>query len=193
MLTGNTGGLIEKAYCFAKAAHDAVGQVRKYTGEPYFTHPVAVAGIVSTVTHSEVMLAAALLHDTVEDTGVDLQEIEYQFGSNVAELIGWLTKVSRKEDGNRAMRNLIDLQHIAAAPAAAKTIKLADLIDNCKSIVSRDPKFAKVYLYEKAELLQVLLDGDASLWDQASKIILGGIEELDHQLSTDSQDQAVEK
>ncbi len=188
MLTGNTGGLVERAYSFAKAAHDTVGQVRKYTGEPYFTHPVAVAGIVSTVPHSEVMLAAALLHDTVEDTGIHLQEIEYQFGSNVAELVGWLTKVSRKEDGNRAMRKLIDMQHIAAAPAAAKTIKLADLIDNCKSIVSRDSEFAKVYLHEKAELLQVLLDGDASLWDQASNIIRGGIDELGHQLTTDSQD-----
>lgn len=53
MLTGNTKGLVEMAYHFAKSAHEAVGQVRKYTGEPYFVHPIEVVGIVQTVPHTE--------------------------------------------------------------------------------------------------------------------------------------------
>ena len=70
MYANHDSELVRRAFAFAKAAHEAVGQMRKYTGEPYIVHPVEVADIVQTVAHTEVMLAAALLHDTVEDTGV---------------------------------------------------------------------------------------------------------------------------
>ena len=61
---------VHKAYQFAKKSHE--GQKRKYSGEPYINHPVEVMQIVSTVPHTEEMLAAALLHDVVEDCGVQL-------------------------------------------------------------------------------------------------------------------------
>jgi hypothetical protein len=82
-----------------------------------------------------------------------------------------LTDVSRPEDGNRAARKAIDLAHTAKASPAAKTIKLADLIDNTRSIVERDPDFAKVYLQEKARLLEVLQEGDPTLMAMAREYL----------------------
>lgn len=167
--------IVERAFIFAVNAHEAIKQRRKYTGEPYFMHPVAVASIVSKVPHTEGMLAAAMLHDTVEDAGVILIDIERKFGAEVAELVGWLTDISRPEDGNRAARKAIDREHTARAPAQAKTIKLADLIDNTASIVRHDPAFARVYLKEKAALLEVLKEGDAALWAKADKALRHGL------------------
>ena len=163
--------LVEKARVFATAAHHAAGNVRKYTGEPYINHPAAVVALVASVPHTPEMLAAAWLHDTVEDCGVDLREIHAVFGINVARLVEMLTDVSQPEDGNRAQRKAIDREHTAQASPAAKTIKLADLIDNTRSIVSRDPEFAKVYMAEKALLLEVLTDGDAMLFEDAHALV----------------------
>lgn len=154
-----------KALTFATAAHAAVGQLRKYTNEPYIVHPVEVAGIVSKVPGAtDEMIAAAYLHDVVEDTGVTIELIKKEFGDEVAELVGWLTDVSRPDHGNRAQRKAVDRAHTAGAPAAAQTIKLADLISNTRSIVEHDEKFAKTYLAEKRLLLEVLTKGDPGLW-----------------------------
>lgn len=159
--------MVERARVFATAAHAAVKQVRKYTFEPYIVHPIEVASIVATVPHTDEMLAAAYLHDTVEDTGVTIADIRAEFGEEVAELVGWLTDVSRPEDGNRAVRKAIDREHTAQAPAGAQTVKLADLIANTRSIVKHDVSFAKTYLAEKRLLLEVLTRGDAVLMAEA--------------------------
>lgn len=155
--------IVEKARVFATAAHAAVKQVRKYTFEPYINHPAAVVKLVKSVSHNDQMLAAAWLHDVIEDTGVDERTIINEFGRTIAELVWWLTDKSKKGDGNRAVRKAIDRDHLAQAPPDAQTIKLADLIDNTKTIVARDLKLAKVYLREKAALLHILKNGDPTL------------------------------
>jgi guanosine-3',5'-bis(diphosphate) 3'-pyrophosphohydrolase len=152
-----------RARLFATAAHAAVGQLRKYTHEPYIVHPAEVAKIVRSVPHTDEMLAAAWLHDTVEDTGVSIELIRAEFGSEVSDLVGWLTDVSRPDHGNRAARKAIDRAHTAAAPSEAQTVKLADLISNTRSIVAHDAKFAETYLAEKRLLLEVMHRGDATL------------------------------
>lgn len=114
---------------FATRYHASIDQRRKYTNEPYISHPAAVVELVRSVPHTEAMLCAAWLHDVVEDTPCTLGK----------------------------------------ASPAAKTIKLADLIDNTRSIVERDPKFAQIYLAEKALLLEVLREGDATLWAMAAE------------------------
>ena len=162
---------VERARVFATAAHAAVKQVRKYTFEPYIVHPTEVASIVASVPHTNEMLAAAWLHDTVEDTGVSIVDIQKEFGNEVASLVGWLTDVSTPEQGNRAVRKAIDREHTAMAPAAAQTVKLADLIANSRSIMAHDPAFAQVYLEEKRMLLEVLTRGDATLMAQARSIV----------------------
>ncbi|MTJ93609.1 MAG: HD domain-containing protein, partial [Desulfovibrio sp.] len=80
--------LIARAAAFAAEAHAAVGQVRKYTGEPYVEHPRAVARLVADAGGDDAMVAAAWLHDVVEDTRVSLDEIRGQFGDAVADR-GW--------------------------------------------------------------------------------------------------------
>jgi (p)ppGpp synthase/HD superfamily hydrolase len=163
--------IVEKAKVFATAAHAAVGQKRKYTFEPYIVHPIEVASIVRGVPHTPEMEAAAYLHDVVEDTQVSLITIYKEFGKEVGELVGWLTDPSTSEMGNRAVRKAIDREHSANAPAAAQTVKLADLISNTRSIMEHDPAFAKIYLEEKRLLLEMLTKGDPVLMGYAREYI----------------------
>lgn len=162
--------LEDKATVFATKAHE--GQVRKYTGEPYINHPCEVVEIVRSVSHNEFMLAAAWLHDVVEDTPVTLWEIWKEFGFHVACLVEELTDISKPEDGNREVRKAVDRLHTANASPSAKTIKLADLISNTGSIVEFGKGFAKIYLAEKRLLLDFLQEGDEKLWKQAHDLAL---------------------
>jgi (p)ppGpp synthase/HD superfamily hydrolase len=159
--------LEDRARTFATAAHAAVAQLRKYTNEPYIVHPAEVVAILKTVDHTEVMIAAAWMHDVVEDTGVSIELVRAEFGSEVSDLVGWLTDVSRPEQGNRSVRKAIDRAHTAAAPAEAQTIKLCDLISNTRSIVEHDAEFARVYLAEKRLLLEVMTKADPDLMHRA--------------------------
>lgn len=152
------------------SAHAHRNQVRKYTNEPYVYHPCAVANIVASVPHTDDMLAAAWLHDVVEDMGTPLDEIRRYFNDAVADMVRGLTDVSKIGDGNRAERKAIDRGHTAYQSPEVKTIKLADLIDNSSSIVEHDAAFAKVYLKEKRLLLEVLREGNAQLWQRADEI-----------------------
>jgi len=163
--------LVERARMFATAAHAAVGQLRKYTFEPYIVHPAEVAGIVAEAGGTPEMIAAAWLHDTVEDTGVTSELIRAEFGDEVAMLVGWLTDVSRPDHGNRAARKAVDRAHTAAAPSEAQTIKCCDLISNTRSIVAHDPKFAETYLAEKRLLLEVMTKADPRLLERAREQI----------------------
>lgn len=159
--------LVMDAFRFARHAHGSIGHVRRYTGEPYIVHPLAVAELVRSVPHTEEMLAAALLHDVVEDTPFTLDDVSKAIGPTVSNLVDWLTDVSRPEDGNRRVRKHLDLLHTAKAPPAAKTIKLADLIDNTKTISAHDPGFWRRFREEKRALLEVLKEGEQTLWRRA--------------------------
>lgn len=165
--------LVYKAQIYASAAHGAVGQVRKYTGEPYIVHPAEVVRILRTAgVTDQFMLAAAWLHDVVEDTQITQRDLLTVFGPVVCILVNQLTDQSRPEDGNRAARKAIDLQHTALAHPEAKSVKLADLISNTRSIVEHDPRFARTYLAEKRLLLEVLRDcSHPALWTQANELL----------------------
>lgn len=165
--------LEQKAEHFAINAHR--GQVRKYTGEDYITHPKAVADLVRGVGGTEHMIAAAWLHDTVEDCDKTLEEIESRFGPLVRVYVYWLTDKSKPEDGNRFTRKAIDRHHIKQAPHEAKTIKLADLIHNTISIVKHDANFAKVYLQEKRHILWNLMEGNHELFIRAARQVYTGL------------------
>jgi (p)ppGpp synthase/HD superfamily hydrolase len=165
--------MINKAREFAREKHK--DQKRKYTLEPYFVHLEEVANIVREIGGSEEMIAAAYLHDVVEDQPVNLEEIYYLFGGYVAYLVGCLTDTSKPSDGNRRARKDKDLLHTADSNAEAKTIKLADLISNTRSIVEYDPDFARVYLREKERLLEVLQEGNSILFNQARDMLLQSI------------------
>lgn len=161
----------QRAIQFATKAHG--DQVRKYCGSPYITHPIAVAGIVESVEHTEEMLAAAVLHDVVEDTAVTLEQIATEFGETVAELVNYLTDVSKPEDGNRAIRKQMDAEHNAKGPAEAQTIKVADMIHNSSDIAVQDPKFWQLYKLEKLNTLNLLDKADPTLKARAFAQITG--------------------
>jgi (p)ppGpp synthase/HD superfamily hydrolase len=163
--------IVERARVFASAAHAAVGQLRKYTNEPYIVHPAEVVSIVRSVPHTPEMLAAAWLHDVVEDTEVTVETVRAEFGDTVAEIVEWLTDVSKPGMGNRAFRKSIDREHTSRAPAEAQTVKCADLISNSRSIMAHDSKFAKVYLEEKRLLLEVMTKADPTLLAVARKYV----------------------
>jgi len=162
--------LVDRAREFATAAHRGVGQLRKYTGQPYDEHLHRVAEIVRTVTDDPEMLAAGWLHDVVEDTPTTIEEIGREFGPGVRELVDALTDVSRPHHGNRVVRKALDREHLAAAPARAQTVKLADLIDNCDDICKHAPGFGRVYLEEMGLLLDVLASADPKLMGRARKV-----------------------
>jgi (p)ppGpp synthase/HD superfamily hydrolase len=168
------------AFAFATAAHGAVNQVRKYTGEPYINHPVEVANIVSCARNVSVeMIQAALLHDVVEDTAITLDDINEHFGGVVKTHLEYLTdrslQLNLKEEGvSRRIRKQIDAEHLSRASGATQTVKLADLISNSADIVKHDPKFGKVYLAEKEALLAVLTKGDSVLRKIAAELLAEG-------------------
>ena len=148
--------LAQTALVFATAAHAAVGQMRKYTDDPYIVHPIRVATTVAKFGGTDEMIAAAYLHDVVEDTGVSIVDIQDMFGPAVALIVDGLTDVSVPEDGNRAVRKAMDRQHSADATYEAQFVKCADIIDNAHDIGDNDPSFNLVYRKEMLLLIQVL-------------------------------------
>lgn len=159
---------VTRALAFATKAHE--GQTRKYTDEPYINHPMEVAEILLPYGFGPHVIAAALLHDVIEDCGVTYEQILDEFGWEVADLVLEVTDVSQPEDGNRKARKAKDREHLARAGYEGQSIKLADIISNTATIVERDLAFAAVYLEEKKELLAVLTLGNRRLWDRASGI-----------------------
>jgi (p)ppGpp synthase/HD superfamily hydrolase len=157
--------IIANAAALATRAHE--GQKRKYTGEPYVTHCQAVAALVASVPHTPEMIAAALLHDVIEDTDTDFDAIVAACGETVGRYVVLLSDTPRSLGMNRERRKAHDRERLAAAPPEVQTIKYADLIDNLSSIVEHDPGFAKVYRYEKQQLLKVMTKGDPTMYQRA--------------------------
>lgn len=124
-------------------------------------HCREIVEILKGVPHTEDMLAAAWLHDVLEDTECSSQTIYREFGFNVVSMVIALTDC-HKSIGNRAMRKGIDRRRLGRSSAEVQTIKLADLI----SIVEHDPKFAEARM-----LLDVLVKGDESLRERLFEII----------------------
>lgn len=126
--------LIQRAYTFAEKAHE--GQKRK-SGEPYFVHPVSVAGIIADLKLDTASLCAALLHDVVEDTRVTLEDLQKEFGEEVAFLVDGVTKLSKfnftsKEDRQaESFRKM--LLHMAR-DIRVVLVKLADRLDNMRTL-----------------------------------------------------------
>lgn len=163
--------LIARAREYAVSAHARINQLRKYSLQPYDVHLRAVAGLVASVGADRAMIAAAWLHDIVEDTPATFEDIEREFGPDVVGLVKELTDVSKPGDGNRAARKALDREHLARGSARAKTIKLADIIDNCTDICRHDPKFGRVYLAEARSLLEVLREGHPGLHAMAGETL----------------------
>ena len=127
--------LVERAYQFAAQAHK--GMTRKGTKIPYFTHPVEVAFYAFELSKDPEVVAAAVLHDVVEDTKYTISEIEQMFGYRIAELVRYESENKREDipkDISWRIRKEEFLEHLAVAPIEAKMIALSDKLSNIKAI-----------------------------------------------------------
>lgn len=123
--------LIERAYAAAFRAHD--GQKRK-SGEPYITHPVAVSQILAELGIGEKTIAAALLHDTVEDTAYSLDELRVEFGDEIAMLVDGVTKLDKVKYGDSAQAETVRKMIVAMSKdIRVLVIKLADRLHNART------------------------------------------------------------
>ena len=130
--------VIERAYDVAERAHD--GQMRK-SGDPYITHPLAVTTILAELGMTPATLAAALLHDTVEDTPYSLAELTRDFGEEVAMLVDGVTKLDKVTYGDAAQAETVRKMVVAMArDIRVLVIKLADRLHNARTwrYVSRE-------------------------------------------------------
>lgn len=124
-------GAIERAYTVAERAHE--GQRRK-SGEPYITHPVAVATIVAELGMSDTVIQAALLHDTVEDTDYSLEMLTADFGAEVAMLVDGVTKLDKVQFGEAAQAETVRKMVVAMArDIRVLIVKLADRLHNART------------------------------------------------------------
>lgn len=125
--------LTAEAAAFAAQAHD--GMLRKGTNVPYIIHPMEAASIAATLTDDEEILAAALLHDVVEDCGVTLQELRERFGIRVAQLVLSETQLSEGDPHKTWLaRKREAIERIAQGDRAVRIVALSDKLSNMRAI-----------------------------------------------------------
>lgn len=133
--------LYKKAAEFAQKKHE--GQKRKHSDMPYIIHPQRVVELLKHYTDDPLILAAAILHDTIEDTETTYTEIETQFGAKVADLVVELT--SDKEEKNKVGKSEYLTEKINSISPDARLIKLLDRYDNVAGLEQSPAEFARYY------------------------------------------------
>lgn len=138
-LTSEQVKQIEQAYLFAKHAH---GAQTRYTGEPYITHPIAVAHILAQMRMDPQTLIAAILHDVVEDTPIEKAEIDKKFGKEVGDLVDGVTKLTQIHFENYAQAQAENFRKMVMAMVSdirVILVKLCDRLHNMRTIASLPP------------------------------------------------------
>lgn len=142
----------------AKASWWHGEQVRKYTNEKYIVHPIEVMKFLELFTKDEAILAAAILHDVVEDTDATVQDVKAIFGEDVAALVFGMSEPEVPVGTNREQRKEIYRLHLEKQCWRTKMIKYGDIYSNTKDIAMHDPDFAVVYLAEIQRTLGTIED-----------------------------------
>lgn len=124
---GGIQRMIKEAVAFAEQAHR--GAVRKGTAIPYITHPLEAAVIVASMTEDPELIAAALLHDVVEDAGISQEQLEEEFGKRVADLVAAETEDKTKSWKERKRATL---EHLKTASRDEKLVVLGDKLSNIR-------------------------------------------------------------
>jgi (p)ppGpp synthase/HD superfamily hydrolase len=163
--------LVSKALQYAKDVHAL--QLRKYTDEPYIEHPIRVAGLVMRLPQvDDKVIAAALLHDVVEDCDVLIQDLESFFGSIVTEYVYELTNRYTTDFAprlNRKERKRLECERLSYISAMAKCIKLCDRLDNLVDLGLAQPSFRDVYIAESYLLVEAIGDAHPPTADRITK------------------------
>src|SRR3974377_2273736 len=144
--------LLNRAYVYAMKAH---GQQKRASGDPYFSHPLAVASILAGLKLDDETIATALLHDTIEDTQATKEEIEKLFGANIAALghgrtkIGRLNLASKKPQQAESFRKLL----IAiSSDVRVLLVKLADRLHNMRTLEHIKPEKRRIIAQETMDI-----------------------------------------
>lgn len=167
--------LAVRARAFAMGAHS--GQARR-GGSQYFKHVERVANTVAARGGTDTMIAAAYLHDAIEDTGVTSIDIHNEFGWAIAHMVICLTDEPASVGKNRAERQAIKRERLAASSPAVMSIKLADIADNAdgfQQLQKSDPdarRFAELWAQEQVELLPHLSNNFLDLINRGSGFTL---------------------
>lgn len=180
-------GILEKIKAFATDAHG--NQKRKFTNESYIIHPIRVMDICKHYTDNFSILAAALLHDVLEDTNVSesvlqefLEEVTNAEEANrTLNLVLDLTDVYIKEDFpnmNRRKRKNKEAERLQKVDPDAQTVKYADIIDNAIDITKHDKNFALKFLNEVRFLLTKMDKGNNELYERAKVTVSNCLKEL---------------
>ena len=130
---------VKRAYYYAEQAHDTQ---KRRSGEPYVTHPLAVASILADMYMDHESLQAAMLHDVIEDTGISKQVLAEQFGESVAHLVDGVSKLTQIEFTSHAEAQAENFQKMAMAMAndiRVIMVKLADRLHNMRTIGALKP------------------------------------------------------
>jgi guanosine-3',5'-bis(diphosphate) 3'-pyrophosphohydrolase len=171
---------LEKIKQFAAAAHGP--QMRKYTPQPYIVHPIRVMELCKKYNGTLPVLAAALLHDVLEDTTTTKEDM-FEFLTTVMneqqakytlQLVVDLTDVFIKKDypqWNRRKRKQKEADRIEKTTPDSQTIKYADIIDNCTEIVKYDPEFGAKFLHECRMILKRIPKGHPELYKLAVETV----------------------
>jgi guanosine-3',5'-bis(diphosphate) 3'-pyrophosphohydrolase len=179
--------ILKQVKDFSDRAHGK--QMRKYAPDRYIVHPVRVMEICRQFTSSAPVLAAALLHDVLEDTDTDKDQL-YEFLTTIMDekdarhtlqLVVELTDVYTKANYphlNRRKRKTKESERLANTSAESQSVKYADIIDNSNEIVEQDPDFANVFLRECSVLLKNMNKGDRQLHQQAIEVVDSGLKKL---------------
>jgi guanosine-3',5'-bis(diphosphate) 3'-pyrophosphohydrolase len=185
--------LLNRAYVFAMQAH---GQQLRASGDPYFSHPVEVAGILAGWKLDSASIATALLHDTVEDTGVTIAELERLFGTEVARLVDGVTKLNKLElqsSRTEQAENFRKLLLAMSEDIRVLLVKLADRQHNMRTLryierIEKRQRIARETLEIYAPLaerigMQALKDeledqAFEELWPEAREAVRHRLEEL---------------
>ena len=125
---------LNKAYVFSMKAH---GSQRRASGDPYFSHPLEVAGILTKMQLDHYTIITALLHDTVEDTKVTVEDISLMFGKEIASLVDGVTKLNRIDlvsDNRKQAENFRKLVIAMSDDIRVLLVKLADRLHNMRTI-----------------------------------------------------------
>jgi (p)ppGpp synthase/HD superfamily hydrolase len=180
------GNILQKVQDFAAMAHGS--QQRKFADEPYIHHPVRVMETCRAYTQHVPILAAALLHDVLEDTATTKEQIQ-EFLSGIMDqgsvaatlkLVTELADIYTKQQypqWNRRKLKTKEAERLAAASGDAQTIKYADIIDNT-DIAHADTDFAPRFLNECRALLQKMIKGNPQLHQKAIDTVNRCLEEL---------------
>ncbi|ENA33479.1 MULTISPECIES: bifunctional GTP diphosphokinase/guanosine-3',5'-bis pyrophosphate 3'-pyrophosphohydrolase [Pseudomonas] len=144
--------LVRRAYYYAEQAHD--GQ-RRRSGEPYVTHPLAVANILADMHMDHQSLMAAMLHDVIEDTGIAKEALTAQFGETVAELVDGVSKLTQMQFETKAEAQAENFQKMAMAMARdirVILVKLADRLHNMRTLDAMPPDKSRRIAKETLEI-----------------------------------------